>query len=221
MADTPTGETVTPGDSQTNGTQPTAQVANVDTAEVERLRKESEQRDLRIRQLENEKTARDNADREAEAKRLKENEDYKALFERTNAELEKIRTDKEAQDREAQVTAATNDVLKDYPEAVREVAKTTGLTLSDDSELARASLKDKLDNLQKVVGVSAPTVESSNPTTAAPAATSEQTTLGRPKQLGIDNGTVAQTEMNPAKFGEYVRKLPAIDQMKRQAGIIQ
>ena len=220
MADTPNGETVTPGDSQTNGTPPTATpVANVDTAEVERLRKEKEQADLRIRQLENERQARETADREAEAARLKQNEEYKTLYEKSNAELERIREESETKERQATLSTATSDVFKDYPQAVQDIAKTTGLSLSDDSELARAALKEKLDSLQTVVGGTTPQVTSSNPSTAAPVATGEPTTLGRPRQLGIDNGTVAQTEMNPQKFSEYIKKIPAIDHMKRQAGL--
>jgi len=220
MADTPLGETVTPGDSQTNGTQPTTPQVNVDTAEVERLRKENEQRDIRIRQLENERQAREAADRETEAKRLKENEEYKQLYERTNTELENIRKEREAQEQQTRISAATNDVFKDYPETVQQVAKTTGLSLSDDSELARAALKEKLDQLQQVVGTGAPTVSSNNPTPTTPVVTGQPVNLGRPRQLGIDNGTVAQSDTNPEKFSAYVKGIPAIEQMKRQAGLI-
>ena len=217
MADTPNGETVTPGDSQTTVQTPAPATGNVDTAEVERLRKEKEQSDMRVRQLENERQARETADREAEAKRLKENEEYKQLYERSNAELEKLRTDREAEELRAKTTQATADVFKDYPEAVQQVAKTTGLTLSDDSEAARLALKEKLDSLQKVVGGTTPQVESTNPATTTPAQTTEPVTLGHPRSLGEDNGQVQVTDNSKAKFSEYLKTVPAIEQMRKQA----
>jgi hypothetical protein len=222
MADTPTGETVTPGDSQTTVTPPTpAPAATVDTAEVERLRKQSEQADMRVRQLENEKKERDAKDAEERQKQLEEQNEFKTLYEKTNADLQALRDTQTAAERQAELSKLSEGILKDYPQAVVDVAQTAGLNLTDDGEAAQKTFKDKLDSLkEKVAPGTGSTVTSSNPNTSAPAETGQTGGLGRPRSLGVDDGSqTIRPEANQQKISEYISKLPAIEQMKRDAGV--
>ena len=83
MSDTtPIVETVKT-EAPSNNATPTAtpQVNAVDTAEVERLRKEKEQADMRIRQLENEAKKRQEADEATRLTQLEEQNEWKTVAE--------------------------------------------------------------------------------------------------------------------------------------------
>lgn len=226
MADTPpAGETAKPGDSQTQGTPPAAPAtpapANVDNAEVERLRREKEQAEMRARQLENEKRDRDATDAEAKRKQLEEQDEYKQLYEKTQADLKALQDTQAAAERNTALSQATDGIFKDYPTEVVELAKTAGLGLSDDSDASQTALKEKLDAFKARIapGSTAP-VASSNPGSSAPAPQGQQPQgLGHPRSLGEDNGSVKISETNREKLGEYIRGIPAIERMKQDAGI--
>jgi hypothetical protein len=217
MADTPTGETVTQGDSQTPVTPPAAPVANADTAETERLRKEKEQADLRIRQLENEAAARKKAEDEAEAKRLAENEEFRTLYEQTSARLKEIEDTQAAQDRQRELETATGEVLKDYPEAVQSLAKTAGLTLSDDSEASKAILKEKLDAFKAQVGGGKAPVSPNNPAAPATDVVSRQELVQRAHPGAESPMAVASAKGDDSVTMKYISELPAIQRMREIA----
>lgn len=217
MVDTPSGETATPSAPSNDTGNTTAPVGDNSSADVEAAKKEAEQARMRANQLENELAKIKEAQSAAERKQLEEKEEYKQLFEKTNAELESIRQEKEANERRAQLAAATDDVFKDYPSNVVDLAKTAGLSLSDDSDVARASLKEKLDTFAKSVG--APTASPNNPSSTGPAATGQPEGLGRPKTIGFDDGGKGLRQTDDKKVGDYIRTIPAIQEMKKQAGI--
>lgn len=149
MADTPTGETVTPGDTQTPATTVAtpAPVDNGNAAEVERLRKEVEQANLRARQLENEAAARKKADEEAEAKRLDDNQEYKTLAEQERAKREELERQIEDRERKEELTTARAAALGDFSDEVRQQAEELGITLNSTDEAEVAAYKDKLTKI--------------------------------------------------------------------------
>jgi ABC-type proline/glycine betaine transport system ATPase subunit len=155
MSDTPNGETVNAGDSQTTVQTPatpavapaTPQVNAGDPAEVERLRKENEQKDLRVRQLENERAAREKADEEAKAKALEEQNQFKDLYEQEKAKREAAEAEAEKTQRESELKKARADVLAEYNEDVRALAEEVGIDLTDTDDSAVASFKEKLDKI--------------------------------------------------------------------------
>lgn len=222
MADTPvTGETVTPGDSQTTVQTPAAPVANAsDPAEAERLRKESEQKDIRIRQLENEAAARKKAEDEAAAKQLEEQEEFKKLYETEREKREQLERSQEASTRQAELSTATEEVLKDYPEAVVNLAKTAGLGLSDTTDEAKASLKEKLDAFKATVSPGSQTATSTNPSTNDVPVTTAGEGLGRPRTVGFaEENSQLRDQPNPEKVGQYISGLNAVKRMKQDAGL--
>jgi hypothetical protein len=223
MADTPpAGETATPGDSQTPGTPPAAPVANADNAEVERLRKEKEQADMRVRQLENERKERETKDAEARQKQLEDQEEFKQLYQVELEKRQKLEADQEAAKRSTELTQATEGIFKDYPTEVVELAKTAGLGLSDDSEAAQTALKEKLDAFKARISPGSPEPSSSNPNPSAPAETGNPGGLGKPRSLGVDTGQVTiNPEPSKQKIHEYLSALPAIEQMKVDSGRYQ
>lgn len=148
MADTPLGETATPGDSKTEGnTGATPQVNATDNAEVERLRKEAEQARMRANQLENELAAKRKAEEDAERKRLEEKEEWKSLAEQEKAKREALEQQREAEAREKATREATESIYSEFPDAVKEIASEAGLSVSDDSEEAKEALKAKLQKI--------------------------------------------------------------------------
>jgi len=169
MADTSTtDETVKPGDTQTEATTTSAPAAaattttvtappqdNASAAEVERLRKEKEQTELRVRQLENEAAARKKADDEAEAKRLENNQEYKTLAEQEREKREAAERALEERDAREELAKAKADAVKDYPAEVTAQAKELGIDLTSSDEAAVTAFKEKLDKLNGIAAPSA------------------------------------------------------------------
>lgn len=206
MADTPQGETVTPGDSQTTvPTAATTPVVNaVDPAEVERLRKEREQIEMERNQLRNQLAEREKAEAEAKAKQLEEQGKWKEIADAKTAELERLQREQDEKQRQAELNAATDNVLKEYPANVVDIAKTAGLSLPDDSEESIAAFKDKLETIKKQV-VTTATPSANNPHNPTPAAATREELMQRMR--GGDKTAV----------NEYIRDLPAIKRMKEIA----
>lgn len=154
MADTPTGETVTPGDSQTNATTtstPAPAQDNVSAAEVERLRKEAEQKELRIRQLENERKAREEKEEAERQKQLEEQNEWKAIAEQNKAKLEAFEKEREEAIAKIELEKAENEVLGEFSEDVKAAAKDLELSLTEPSDEAKEKLRAKLTKLQEKV----------------------------------------------------------------------
>jgi membrane protein involved in colicin uptake len=154
MADTPTGETVTPEAPSNKVTPVAAPAANaIDPAELERLKKDQEKKDFRIRQLENEAAAAKKAEEERQAKELEQNQEFKTLHEQEKAKRLELEDRLAAEEKRQDVDKAAAAVLKDYNNEVKALAKDLGLQLSDDSEEAVADFKSKLDAAAKRIGV--------------------------------------------------------------------
>lgn len=153
MVDTPNGDPVIPEAPSPEVTPVAAPVANaVDPAEVERLKKEQTQKDLRIKQLENAAAARDKADAEAKAKDLEEQSKFKELYESEKSAKEELLTEKQTAEKQTAVKAEADKVLADFPDEVKALASDLGVTLTDDSEEAIADYKTKLESAAKRVG---------------------------------------------------------------------
>ncbi len=214
MADTTPVETVTPGDSQTPTVTTTSVPAtdNASAAEVERLRKEKEQADLRIRQLENQAAARQKADDEAKAQQLEENEQFKDLWEKERAEKETLIREREDATRRAALESATNTLLKDYSPAVQELASTAGLALTDDSETSVAELKSKLDTFASKLG--SPKVVANNP------APSGAPVDDRSQQVKVMRMNNVPTAVRNSATRKAVSGLESIKAMKANAGLV-
>lgn len=150
---TPNGETAAqqPLENTTNAVTTPPQV-NVD---VEAIRKEAEQARMRENQLKNELEKLKSQQEAERLEKLKENEDYKALYEQSQAELDRQRDEREAGERNSKLSAEKDTVLSEYPEAVKKIAEATGLVLTDDTEEAKTALKAKLDNIAENVGTTA------------------------------------------------------------------
>lgn len=152
MVDTPKGETVVPeapkNDTSTQGTPPEPQTVKAADNELETLRKEKEQADMRANQLANEKKALEEKEAKRQAEELKENNKFKELFEQEEAK--RIALEKEAEDRakEDARSQAESEVLAEFPESVQELAKDTELSLTEVSDEARTAFKEKLEKLQ-------------------------------------------------------------------------
>jgi DNA repair exonuclease SbcCD ATPase subunit len=155
MADTPIGETGTPTpleNGATNPTTPPIMEKKTDDGEVERLRKEKEQAEMRANQLANQLRAKEDAEASAKAQELKDKEEYKTLYEQKEAELEEIRRERETEAKHAATTEAADKVLSDYSDEVKEMAKEMGLSLQDATDDSTTEYKSKLDKIQARLG---------------------------------------------------------------------
>jgi hypothetical protein len=205
MADTPpTGDPVKPEALENNVTPPAAApVANaVDTAEVERLRKEIEQANLRTRQLENEKAAREKAEAEAKAKELETQQQFKTLAEQEKARADAAEATIATNTKNAELKSETDKLFTDYSPEVRKLAETTGLTLTDTDESTVTAFKAKLDEIKGMVG--GQKVTPNNPNQSTPQGPS----------LEDADGMIKTPLMNsPDKLDEYFKAMPGIRSM--------
>lgn len=204
MADTPTGETVAPvAPSNEPGTVP-APVMDNSNADVEAAKREAEQARIRANQLENEKKALEAKLAEQERQKLEEKEEFKTLYEQTQTRLAEIEAEQADKERKAALETTAQDVLKEYPANVVELAKVAGLSLADDSEESVNAFKEKLDAFKKQIAPNA-TPSANNPHAPAPAAATKEELLQRMK--GGDKAAV----------NEFIREHPAIKRMKEIA----
>lgn len=204
MADTPNGETVTPLAPSNEPGTPVAPSAVNNSADVENAKREAEQARIRANQLENENARLKAEQQDAQRKQLEEKEEFKTLYEQTQARLKEIEDANTAKEHSAQLQTATQEVLKDYPAAVVAIAKTAGLSLSDDSDAARAVLKAKLDEFKTQVGGN-PAPRSNNPHQPTPVAPERTELVNRMR--GGDKKAAS----------EYIGGLSAIQRMKEIA----
>lgn len=196
-----------------------APAGNADAAEVEKLKKEKEQAEMRARQLQNQLEEKNKAEEANRQKQLEEKEEYKTLYESTQEKLRSYEQEREDSARQAELSAATDNIFKDYPTEVVELAKTAGLSLTDDSDVAQAALKEKLDAFKAKVAPNAPTASSSNPASTAVSTDDPNKPLGRPKTIGFDDEGKTLRDASGEKVHEYLSGLPAIKEMKRSAGL--
>jgi len=217
MADTLPSETVTP-ESLSNDGQPvaTTTVVNAPDAEVERLKKEAEQARMRANQAQNELDRIKAEQDAARAKQLEEKEEFKVLYEQTQSQLNEIRENQAAQERQTQLSTATQEVFKDYSANVVELAKTAGLSLTEDSDEARTALKGKLDIFQAQVGGTTPKAGASNPRQTTPNPVSREELVTRNAE-GVSPMALSMARGDESVVRSYIREIPAIQRMKEIA----
>jgi hypothetical protein len=216
MADTPQGETVTPvAPSNEPGNTPAPATVN-SSADVEQAKREAEQARIRANQLENEKKALEDKLAAQERQKLEEKEEFKSLYEQTNAKLNEVLESQASAERQKELSTATDEVFKDYSPQAVELAKVAGLSLSENSDEARASLKEKLDVFQKQVGSSAPTPTPNNPRQTSPEAVSREELVKR-NEDGVSPMALAGAKGNDSVIRNYIREIPAIQRMKEIA----
>lgn len=211
MSDTPNGETVQTGASQTPVQTPAtpsvtpAPVVNaVDQAEVERLRKEAEQARIRANQLQNELEAKKKAEEEAKLKQLEEQNEWKSVAEQTQAKLDELEKEREDERIQSELQSETSKILSTFSDEVVALANDMGLSLNDTSEESKEALKQKLEK------ISARVTSDGKPSPNNPAPVS--TTQNRDELF-----TRARRGDKNAK-AELISSIPAVQEMRRQAG---
>lgn len=170
MAETPQGETglEQPKNDVNNPVTPAAEKPGEKKpdAQVEQLRKEKEQAEMRANQLANQLKAKEDAEREAEEKRLEEENQYKDLYEKRDARVKELEAEADRRERETLLKAKAEEIYKDYPDIVREVAEDAELKLADTDEDSVEAFKKKLDNFKTKLGNAK--VTPNNPGTPTP-----------------------------------------------------
>lgn len=216
MADTPQGETVAPVAPSNDPGNTAAPIQVNSSADVDTAKREAEQARIRANQLENELAKFKQAQADAEKRQLEEKEEFKTLYEQTQSRLREIEDAQTAQERAKQLATATEAVYQDYSPTVVELAKTAGLSLTDDSEASQAALKAKLDVFQKQLGTAPATPTSNNPHTPAPASATRQELVTR-NQDGVSPMALAGAKGDESAIRSYIKELPAIKRMKEIA----
>ena len=205
MADTPNGETANPGDTQTTVTTTSAPTTdNASAAEVERLRLEREKQDFRIKQLENEKIARDKADQEAADKKLEEQSEYKTLLEQERERRLALEKDAEEREARAELSKAKAEASKKFPEEVQKQAEDLGINLASTDEAAINAYVEKLTKLDNSFGGNGG-VRPNN---------------GQVRNPKYDQHEVLQAHANGDKdaFNQALNHIPWIEQEMKQHG---
>lgn len=197
--ETPTGETPVVTDPKTNA-NPTPVV---DLSEVEKLRKEREQAEMRANQLANQLKAKEEAEAAAKAKQLEEQNQFKDLYEQEKAKRLEAEAETERKEHEAAVKAEEDKVFAAFPDQVKVLADKLGITLADADDSTVEAFKAKLDEIKG--SIAQPKVAPNNPGNRAPA-----------PELSQDD--FRATLSDPAKFAEYAQKnLKTVAPMMRQA----
>lgn len=206
MAETPeTGETPTQT-APSNGTGTVAAPAQPDNSsvDVEAAKKQAEQARMEANMLRNQLEKIKAEQEAAKTKQLEEKEEFKTLYEQTQADLERIKNEQAAKEREAELKGTTEKVLSEYPQSVVKLARTAGLSLSDDSEEAVTALKEKLDEFKKEVAPNA-TPSANNPRETVPEDANQAELL---KRMRAGDQKAAS---------EFIQSMPVFQQWKEGA----
>ena len=198
------------------GTPPENSDAKNDSgqSEVERLRKEAEQAKMRANQLQNDLDARKKADDEAESAKLKENEEFKTLYEQEQAKRTELEQTLQSDRKAADIQAATQELSKDYSRDVLDLATAAGVALSDVSDEAKASYKERLDALQSKVKPGSSPVRGSNPAPAAQTPNSKAEALN---VMRVGSG-MGNAELTGRGLHEVLKDNKALEDMREMAG---
>lgn len=152
MADTPTGETVTPEAPSNNVTATATPGVNaIDTAEVERLRREADQARMRANQLQNQLDEQKKKEEADKLKQLEDNNEYKTLYEQAQAKLEETDRQRQAEEKQKEIKSVQDKLLEGYSDEVKQLAQEAGMGLTEPSDDAVAALKAKLDKISTMV----------------------------------------------------------------------
>ncbi len=214
MADTTPVETVPVAPSNESSTTPAPITDTKSIADVEAA-KDAEKLAIRNRQLEND-LAKMKADQDAvRQKQLEEKEEFKKLYEETNTKLSDLEANQQAETKRQALTKATEDLFKEYDPAVVDLAKTTNLTLGDDTEEAKADLKGKLDAIKSKVAPQS-RVTPNNPAYPAPDVTNRSQQTAKAAD-GSSPMALAGAKGDDSVVYQYIHDLPAIQRMREMA----
>lgn len=201
MADTtPTVDPVTPAaPSNEPSTPPVPVVVNsTDNGEVERLRKEKEQAEMRANQLANQLKAREDADSAAAQAKLEEDNQYKELFEQEKAKREALETEQTEAQRTAELARVKAEALSGVSDDVKKLAEELGIGLTDTDEKSVETYKEKLGK----ISASAPRVAANNPGVSVD------------QQMSVEElRETLYADKTGDKFHEIVMKMPGIASM--------
>ena len=190
------GETPVVTEPKTNA-NPTPATPAVDTAEVERLRKEADQAKMRANQLENELQAKRDAEAAQEAKKLEEQNKFKELYEKKDAEVRELKEAQEKAQKAAELKETSDKIFSEQPAEVQRLAEKVGLSLTDTDDESVEAFKAKLEDIR--AEIKAPKVTPNNPGNTQPA------------QSQMTNQDIADMLRDPQKFTEYLQKnLPGV-----------
>lgn len=207
MEDTPKSETAT--------IEPVKNEAQVDVTtlanELAEAKRKAEQAEMRARQLENAEAARKKLDDEARNKKLEEDNEFRILYEREKEQRESLEHERELAEIKAAIDSAKKSVLSDFSDEVKEVAEAAGMTLSDDSEEAKAEFKAKLEVISSKIGNTEKKVIGNNGPIPKDEPIDKSKLYG---QMRVTDPTVAK---NARK--EAISKLSVIEAMNKFAGI--
>jgi len=214
MADTPQGETVTPEAPSNVTSNPSVPPSDTTSGDVEAAKKEAEQARLRANQLQNQLDKIKAEQDAARQKQLEENEQFKQLAEERQAKLDAIEQERAENEKNNLLKSQTLTLLNEYSPAVKELAETAGLTLTDDSDEAKAELKAKLDTFASKVG-SSQKVTANNPAPTVEQPTSREQAI---KTMQLNNiPTSARRAAEKAAIGS----LESIKAMKAQNNLVE
>lgn len=225
MADTPApgatapnGETASQGNVSNDVSNAPAPVTdNGSTAEVERLRKEAEQATMRANQLANQLESKTKAEEAAKQKQMEDKEEFKQLYEQLKQQIDERDARDAERERQATLQGATQDILKEYPQEVQELATTAGLSLNDDSDEAKKTLTEKLDAFKARVVTTGVPVTSNNTTQTAPVGVDRQAIVHRESSADGSVMAMEAAKGNLKPTYQYISSLPAIQRMKEIA----
>lgn len=148
----PETDTIPSGQPETTP-KPLENDAHVTDASLqEQLKKERQERmaqNAELNRLREEKKKREDTDAAAERKRLEENGEALELARREKDRAdaaEKALTDREKSEA---LQKGTAEIFAKYPNTIKKVAQTAGLSLLDDTEEAKTALTEKMDAIAK------------------------------------------------------------------------
>jgi len=177
--------------------------------------KKAEQAEMRARQLENEKLAREKADEEARNKKLEEDNEWKELAAREKQRADALESAQEEERKRTALKTAESTLLADYSDEVKEIISTTGLSLNDDSETAQAEFKSRLDAIAaKLPAAQKPKVQGNNGV-IPPSSSTDVEDAKLYQRMRFDDRELSESAKRTA-----IDKLPALAEMRKNAGIV-
>lgn len=213
---TPTGETSTAGqvsnDAPTVSSTVTPTPAASPTVDIEEIKRQAQQAEMRANQLANQLAAKEKADAEARQKQLEEQNQWKELYEKANSDKLALEQAQEAAAKQATVERVKGELTSAYSPEVLDVANTAGLTLTDDSETAQADFKSRLDLIAEKFAPAPKKVVGNNIPPVTPSVDADRAKL-------ISRMRFSDSNVAGAARTELINKLPALDKMREAAGL--
>lgn len=207
---TPIGETNTAGqvsnDTQTTTTTVTPQI------DVEEIRRQAQQAEMRANQLANQLAAKEKAEEEARQKQLEEQNQWKELYEQERAAKSALEQEREEAVKRATIETVKSGIFANYSQEVLDVANTAGLTLTDDSDAAKADFTKRLDAIAEKFAPAPKKVVGNNIPPSTPSVDGDRSKL------------ISQMRFNDNNLAESARKqlisnLPGVNAMREAAGL--